>query len=342
MLIRIERNLRELSLWAVGDEVREAVGGAPPKGARGVRVHTVKDPRLVLDTAALLALPSVRRDLVMRLLDFPVRETEFDGVSVTWPKHRFPGVWSPTIDTLLLARALRPLLRARPPRTFLEIGCGSGFLSKYVLSKCRDAGSPVAEARLMDINPDALLSGMEALAPVQGDTLVSYSLNRAGRRIPESGPYDLVVCNPPYVPRPHADVNNPFEGLFLYGEIVRMAPRLLAQGSRLVLMLSSTSEAEVRPALARVFALRDLASLEVPLKIPVITARLSKESRRWMDYLEKGGRLLEDPTEKSGYRWWQRLTVVEARLPATLGSAGTARGSSSPSRRAARPVRLAR
>jgi methylase of polypeptide subunit release factors len=262
-------------------------------------------------------------------------------VEVAWSEARYPRVWCPTIDTILLARAARQHLDGRRrrgralPGSFLEIGCGSGFVAKYVLQKAAEAGSPVKRAHLMDISRDALSCAMAAIEPVQGRTLVSYSLNLAGEPIAAADRYDLLVCNPPYVPRPRARVTtptararrepralvgveepnrNPFEGLFLYGEIQRLASVLMDESSRLLLILSSLSREDVVREMARVFTIRTLRALDVPLKIPVVTARASRESRAWMDWLERTKRLTVDETEASGYRYWQRIEVAELAL----------------------------
>lgn len=317
MKIRINPSLTKVEFWAVGREIQKVTGEEirRPNGQER-RIHVFKNPRLVVDTAAIMRLPSVRRDAVIRLLEFPERVVEYDGVSIRWSDARYPGVWAPSIDTLLFAKALRTMLAGRDGgriSSFLEIGCGSGFLSKYILEKRKHAGSAVEYAHLMDINRDALISAMDAIEPVRDGSLVSYSLNKPKKFIKTGRAFDLVLCNPPYVSRPASRDDNPFEGLFLYREILERSQELLASNGRLLINFSSISKSEIYPAFQKQFRMRTLVKMKVPLKIPLITARLSSESRRWMDHLERNGKLMIDASEKSGYRYWQVIEIVECR-----------------------------
>lgn len=317
MKIAIDPNLKKLEFWAVGKEIPKVIGGSEKKYGPETLIHTFRDPKLLVDNAAIARLSSTERDLIIRLLEFPSRTFEYDGVELTWSDVDYPNAWSPSIDTILFAKALRILLRSRHyaerVNSFLEIGCGSGFLSKYILQKKRESGAPIKFARLIDIRRDALSCAMDNIEPVRGNTLISYSLSSPNRGIRVVHPYDLVVCNPPYIPRPHARTNNPFEGLFLYGEILRRRSEMLSSDGRLIINFSSMSKEEVLPEFKKFFSLRSLFRLRVPLKIPLITARRSDESRAWTDYLEKNKKIIVDSTERSGYRYWQNIEIVECK-----------------------------
>ena len=61
------------------------------------------------------------------------RVVEYDGVALDFDQSAYPRVWSPSIDTLLVCRAVRALLHALGPvRAGLEIGCGSGYLLSLI------------------------------------------------------------------------------------------------------------------------------------------------------------------------------------------------------------------
>ncbi len=311
MRIKVSADLRRLEYHATGPEVAHtAVGAREPE----LFIAAVRDPVLVTDPARLLRLPAVRRDAVMNLLRFPDVAVEYDGVTAFWSPRLYPNAWSPTIDTLLFAKAIRRELvltrRLRRTASLLEIGTGSGFLAKYVLARKRALGPEMDVAHLTDIHKDALRCALDNLEPVRGKTLVSYTHTQADARLKVDRAYDLVIANPPYVPRPRAGRGNPYEGLFLYGEMIRGARRMLAPGGVFMTMLSSLSRGTVEPGLREVFNLREAASLRVPLKIPVVTAGLSSGGRAWVRYLKKTGCLEEDRAERSGHRFWQTLTVV--------------------------------
>jgi len=318
MRILIDPAITKATFFAQGPEIPKVTGGVLRRKNEEVPVHAFLRPKLLTDIAAIGRLPSSRRDMIARLLEFHRRVVEYDGVSVEWSDIEYPGVWGPSIDTVLFAKALHMLLKLpryrASVRSFSEIGCGSGFLSKYVIKKKSDLGAPLHHAHLMDINPDALTCAMRAIEETRGNTLVTYTLNKPEKPLKVTQGYDLVVCNPPYVPRPHEKHTNPFEGLFLYGEILRRAEELLSQNGTLMTNFSSISRRDVYPEFQKKFTMRTLVKMKVPLKIPLITAQQSDESRRWMEYLLRTKRFIVDRSEQSGYRYWHSIEIVACKL----------------------------
>ncbi len=318
MLIKIDPNIKRVEFWAVGPEIPKVTGGKIKRADQEVLIHSFINPRLLVDNAAISCLPSVKRDIIVRLLEFPDRLVEYDGVSLAWSDAEYPNVWAPSIDTALFAKALHYLFRTskyyQTIRSFLEIGCGSGFLSKYILAKKRDLGTAIEYAHLMDINRDALACALDNIEPIRGNTLISYSLNSPNKMIKVMQPYDLVLCNPPYIPRPHAKADNPFEGLFLYGEILKRAHEILKPGGRLITNFSSLSKKELLPVFKKIFSVKTIYRMRIPLKLPLLTAKYSDQSRKWMNYLERNQKLILDSSERSGYRYWQNIEIVECTL----------------------------
>lgn len=318
MKIVIDSKIENLELWAVNEEVPKVTGTKTYKNNSEKLIHSFSQPYLLTDNARISKLPSVKRDQIILLQDFPQKIIEYDGVKIVYSNIKYPDVWSPSIDTILFARALHNLLKTdhylNKIHSFLEIGCGSGFLSKYILEKQSKNRHSIKYAHLMDINRDALISAMDNIEEIKKETLISYSLNKPGKMIKVDRPYDLVLCNPPYIPRPNAETNNSFEGLFLYEEILRQTYQMLKPESRLITNFSSLSQADILPAFYKIFTIKKICSLKVPLKLPLLTARSSKESQKWMEYLEKNKKLIIDSKEKSGYRYWHEITIVECQL----------------------------
>jgi release factor glutamine methyltransferase len=90
-------------------------------------------------------------------------------------------VYSPEEDTYLLLRAA--LAEARPEDSAIEIGCGSGLISRELAARVRSLLAT-------DINPHAARAARAA-----GVEVVRADLFRGLR-----GRFDLVVFNPPYLP----------------------------------------------------------------------------------------------------------------------------------------------
>jgi len=90
-------------------------------------------------------------------------------------------VYQPAEDTYLLLRVA--LAEAGPGTLALEIGCGSGFISK-------ELGAKVARLIATDVNPHAVRA-----ARARGIEVIRADLFRGIK-----GKFDLILFNPPYLP----------------------------------------------------------------------------------------------------------------------------------------------
>jgi release factor glutamine methyltransferase len=97
------------------------------------------------------------------------------------PVYRPADVYQPAEDTFLLLQAA--LAEARPEDAVLEIGCGSGFIS-------RELGPRIASIIATDINPHAVRA-----ARSQGIEAIRADLFRGIK-----GSFDLILFNAPYLP----------------------------------------------------------------------------------------------------------------------------------------------
>lgn len=320
MRIVVDRELSRLEAFAEGASEIEGIldGSVADDGAR-VHLATFERPVLVTDPWRIAQLPPARRDVVSTFFGLPRRTIEYDGVSLDFDATRFPRVWSPSIDTLLVCRALGALLDEAPEgAAVLEVGCGSGFIALYAMEALRRRGRAASEVHLIDIEPQALQVAMSALEGVAGSTLVTTSLGRRDDALRVRGRHDLVLMNPPYIRRP-ADLarssfkDNPWEGVALLRELATEGAALLNPGGSLVLVMSSLCDALARPWFEAGWEVETLETLEVPLKVYAVTSGLTRRSLAWMDYLrEVEGLVLHDPP-REGYAAWQRLEILRCR-----------------------------
>lgn len=320
MRITVNPELTRLDAFAEGSAEVEGVldGSLADDGAR-IHLASFSDPVLVTDPWRIAQLPPAQRDVTSFFFGLPRRTLEFDGVSLEFDASKHPRVWSPSIDTFLMCKALGPVLdETRAGASVLEVGCGSGFIALYAMEALRRRDAPASEVHVVDIEPQALQVALGALEPVAGSTLVTASLGRRGDALRVRGRYDLVLMNPPYIRRP-ADLaddafkDNPWEGVALIRELAERGRAHLAPGGSLVMVMSSLCDDLARPWFDAGWEVETLATLDVPLKVYAVTSGLTRKSRAWIDHLTRvEGLAVHDPPLR-GYTHWQRLDILRCR-----------------------------
>src|SRR4051794_26663494 len=111
MRIRFDAALEQQEIWAEGEyEIETILDGSLEEDGAKLLLATIDRPVLVTDPYRVSLLPPRRRDLVHTFLGLPRRVIEYDGVELDFDQSQFPRVWSPSIDTLLVCRAVRALL----------------------------------------------------------------------------------------------------------------------------------------------------------------------------------------------------------------------------------------
>ncbi|HZX44579.1 MAG TPA: hypothetical protein VFF28_02740 [Candidatus Nanoarchaeia archaeon] len=111
MLMKFDPGLTRQEIWAEGSELATLLGY--DRDEHGKRVHswpkerkihvaTLDNPVLVTDSYKICQFPSTLRDTVFALFASPTKTTEYKGTSLEFEQRRYPGVWGPSIDTLLM------------------------------------------------------------------------------------------------------------------------------------------------------------------------------------------------------------------------------------------------
>lgn len=285
MKIEVSKDLSRLDVAALGPECQNIFGVEDEE----FPVASFDNPYLITDFFKIAQLEPGLRDSLLSLLMTDERILEYDGVISHHSSHKYPKVWSANIDTLFLAKNIKPFVE-NYTRDFFEAGTGSGFITQFALHHGRD----ISKAFVTDINPYALQSLEDNY---QGyNEKIEPILTTPDSLGVEELP-DLVICNPPYIPRPDASINNPYEGLRLIELLLEAKPK------RLLINISSTS--------GDIFTEEPLDTKEVPLKVNTVTNGLSDSSKNWLNWLLDNNRLIEKDPEVFGYRYWHELRFYD-------------------------------
>ncbi|HVY01730.1 MAG TPA: methyltransferase, partial [Candidatus Nanoarchaeia archaeon] len=168
MKIVISKDLKKQEVWANGAELANVLGMDREKGKRIISypeekrklVHIFKNPVLMTDNYRISKLQPSLRDTLFSLFSSKNRIVEYDKVS-TIDNGQYKSVWSPSIDTVLFAKALKKIFEKRKDfDKVAEIGTGSGFLSKYCLVK----NNKIKSLLVNDLNPYAIESAMKNIS----------------------------------------------------------------------------------------------------------------------------------------------------------------------------------
>jgi SAM-dependent methyltransferase len=291
MLTKFSSDLKTQDIFATGDEHISIMGKKEVES--DIYVHTFIDPVLVTDNYRIGQLSPTLRDTLFALYSSWPRTIEYDDVGVTWDNKKYVGVWGPSIDTLLIAKSLKKILKNNSTiLTALEVGCGSGYLSKYILSNCNNLQS----MSINDINPYAIRCAKDNVE----DSRAQF-IDGDGLKLLSQSTYDLIVCNPPYVPRPDSVEINPYEGIEILNTLVHNCKKYLNPGGYVVIGLSNLADRIVfvdKPELT----FKTVEEMEVPLKINNVL-----NNSEWIDYLQD--RNLQK-NNHNGYDFWHRIKVI--------------------------------
>ncbi|MEU3653528.1 HemK2/MTQ2 family protein methyltransferase [Streptomyces sp. NPDC032161] len=207
-----------------------------------------------------------------------------------------PGVYAPQRDTRLLMAALDQE-RVRPGAAVLDIGTGSGVLA----IRAAQLGGKVTA---VDITRRAVLTArLNALLHLCRITVRRSDLTSAVR----ARTFDLVLCNPPYVPAPAAEIprrgaarswDAGTDGRAVVDRVCEAAPAMLRRGG--VLLMVHSGLCDPCTTLERLDRVGLKATVSNRVHIPLGPVLLSRES--WLRERE----LLE------GERKTEELVVIRA------------------------------
>jgi len=212
--------------------------------------------RLDAEILAAHALGLERMDMIARMgdLDAPngfaamvVRRMKHEPVAYITGRQAFwdieltvnPDVLIPRADSETLIEAAAAFFADRQPQRILDLGTGSGALILAALSAFPEAqglGSDASDAALTVARRNAQDLGFAQRAEME-----KISWHDANWAAATKGPFDLILCNPPYVEdsaqldpmvadhEPHEALFAGADGLEDYRALVPAIPELLTQ-----------------------------------------------------------------------------------------------------------------
>ncbi|MBI3632046.1 MAG: methyltransferase [Candidatus Vogelbacteria bacterium] len=305
MITRFSTDLKEQNVYANGFELATIMG--LDRDENGNRVYdypddkevfvaTIKNPVLVTDIYKISKFKPTTRDTLVKLLESPIKVTEYNGVRLVFEQRKYKSVWGPNIDTLLFCRALNKLdKKTFQNKSLIEIGPGSGFISKYLLEKFPG----IKSITLVDLNPKAIESSGDNIK----DPRATFVCGDAIKYIHDKK-FDILICNPPYIPRQESINDNPYEGVGLINYLIVDSEEILNPGGFIVSNLSSLSDTDVRSVIKEVGTREiTLDKMTVPLKVCNVL-----NNKNWMKYLIKNGLR---KSYKNGYEYYQMISIVK-------------------------------
>lgn len=306
MKLVIDAEISKLDIYALGRELALIMGN--DKNEAGQRVYdwpdsmteyvaSIGNPVLMTDHHQLSRLGEgdpVVRDTALALYGFRKRVTRYADTELSFDQASYPGVWGPSIDTILCCRALTRM-QLGPIKTAIEIGAGSGFITKFLL----EHDATLERATLVDMMPAAIQACQDAI----DDPRARYYVGD-GMEFLEHARADLVISNPPYIPRPRSIDDNPYEGVGLLVDMIERASTFLNPGGKLLLNYSHVC-ADIAEAAMEASDLegRLIDSMHVPLKVYNVL-----NNEEWLRYLLEEKGLIKE--RKRGYDYWHTIQVV--------------------------------
>lgn len=301
MIIKVKKDLKSMDILANGVELASVMGMDRQKGKRVITypqnktmyVTSFKNPVLMTDNYKIGKLNPAMRDTLFSLYNSRPRIVEYDGVSTYWDDSH-TNVWCPSIDTILFAKGLNKILsKHKNIKTAVEIGCGSGFISKYLLKKNKKLKSIL----INDINPYAIKSAMDNIK----DSRAIYYQGNGIKKI-KGEKYDLIICNPPYVPRPNSIDDNPYEGVGVLNYLIHHGHKHLNDGGLLLTNISNLCHDIVLKEKPQM-KMQSIEKMRVPLKVNNIL-----NNKAWLNYLIKKRDLIKN--HRAGYDYWQDINIT--------------------------------
>jgi len=299
MKLKFDRDLKIQEIYATGPELAETMWHDRDGNWNRIYeyphtkeqlVTTIQDPVLMTDDYKLFNIQDyTARQTVQLLLRKPMTIVEYDWLRMEFEQGKYNGVRSPNIDTLLFCRAIKDLDYS-DIQSLIEPWGGPGFIAKYVSTKAKNLKKII----INDINQNA----ERYFVDTNKDPRAEFVLQDAKKYL-EGKYFDMIVCNPPYIPRKKAIEDNAYEGLQLPIYLIRNFNKYL------IINISNLADDVINPILENCEAKIELLDeMEVPLKVWNVL-----NDKEWMKYLINE-KWLENKYH-DGHQYRQKIRILK-------------------------------
>ncbi len=261
-------------------------------------VAVIDNPRAAFDLWAISGSATTprTRNRIKNIVESGHKVIAHAGTLIHVDRRTESTVSGPSIDTLVLAEILRGYLTAEPSpvRRVLEVGSGSGMLSASVACHAQ----ALEELFAIDTN-------FRAVACTDKNLNINAFPSTATRFLSHAAfecelfprPFDLIVCNPPYIPDPPDSLRfesaryraSAVAGLSLVAVLLRSASTMLTESGRMLLMASEVSLPDVVSLIPRELRCEEAlgpSGFEVPFDVDAAFQHPS-----WVEQLVSAGRI---------------------------------------------------
>ena len=275
------------TMWHDKDETGNRVYSYPHTQEQFV--ISLDNPVLMTDNEKISKLKNyITKETIRLLLQKPMRIVEYDWTRMEFEQWKYYWVWSPNIDTLLVCRAIKDL-SFDSVKSLIEVWSWPWFIAKYIWNKSES----IQEIVMNDINENA----KRYFDDTNSDPRARFVLWDAKEYL-EGRDFDLIVCNPPYIPRPNAIEDNAYEWLELLIYLIKNFNK------ELIINVSSLADDVINPVLDNCWAnVEVLDEMSVPLKVGNV---LNNKER--LDFLVNEKWLKKE--ERDGHLYRQNLRIL--------------------------------
>jgi methylase of polypeptide subunit release factors len=223
------------------------------------------------------------------------------GTRVKIDRMRNRTVCDANIDTVFLCKAIASVGMSINDIKAVEFGCGSGFVSKFLLNRFSQISSLIA----VDISQESISCAKENI----DDKRVQFIHDNADVFFSKNDLFDLIVCNPPYVPTLNDYGNRSYEGTAFFKNLIENGHKILSKNGKIIINLSSVAQPFVEEIIKKSkMKIEKVAQMSVPFKI---LTTLNDDSK--MNYLLSNGLLTSQQSQ--GYEYWHDIYVLVCEHP---------------------------